>query len=101
MSDKFIVKYRGSSKDLRTNVWEVLCPKCGKITQPPTTMFATQRVKCNKCGYEETINYNEILMILLLQLVAAYVGYVIFGSIMCGLLFLFPANIIYLMIILI
>lgn len=49
----------GGSRDGRTNVWAITCG-CGHIFNPPTTMLATQLVKCPKCHYEQAINYNEL-----------------------------------------
>jgi len=58
----FKLKTSNLSYDLRTNVWQVHCNKCGKWFSPPTTMLATQLVECpsKKCGNSEIINYNEL-----------------------------------------
>jgi hypothetical protein len=56
---KFIISYSGSSRDQRTNSWDITC-NCGKYFSPLTTMLALQEVECPKCGYTEIINYNKI-----------------------------------------
>lgn len=50
------------SIDLRTNVWQIQCKKCGKWFSPPTTIVAVQLVECTtrKCNNSETINYNKL-----------------------------------------
>jgi DNA-directed RNA polymerase subunit RPC12/RpoP len=56
----FEIRYKGISRDLRTNEWEFKCKKCKKYFSPVSTVFATQQVECPKCGIMETINYNEL-----------------------------------------
>ena len=56
----FTVYHRGSSSDLRTNSWSMICSKCRKEHYPRTTMLATQLITCPKCGTQEIINYNEL-----------------------------------------
>jgi hypothetical protein len=58
----FKLRTNSFSDDLRTNVWQVLCNKCGKWFSPPTTMMAVQLVECpnKKCDNSEIINYNEL-----------------------------------------
>ena len=60
----FTLKLTGTSNDLRTNVWRVLCRKCGRWFSPPTTMLAEQRITCDnknkKCDNSEIINYNNL-----------------------------------------
>ena len=57
-------KYRAidSSRDERTNVWQVTCIKCNKVFSPPTTMLAKQVIVCPnvKCNETEEVNYNEL-----------------------------------------
>lgn len=50
------------SDDLRTNVWQAQCKKCGNWFSPTTTMMATQLIRCDskKCDNSETINYNKL-----------------------------------------
>ncbi len=50
----------GLSSDWRTNRWSITC-NCGKVFEPPTTMYSCQNVECTKCGLQEMINYNEIV----------------------------------------
>jgi Zn finger protein HypA/HybF involved in hydrogenase expression len=57
---KFKVRLIGSSRDLRTNRWELTCKKCNKSHEPETTLLALQHIECPKCNEDETINYNLI-----------------------------------------
>lgn len=52
---------RGLSSDQRTNRWEIVCPHCDEIFEPPTTMFASQSFSCHRCLGESWINYNDYM----------------------------------------
>jgi hypothetical protein len=62
MESKFRYSFGGNSRDLRTNVWNVTCLKCGKYFTPETTMLATQTIVCPniKCKETEVVNYNNL-----------------------------------------
>jgi predicted SprT family Zn-dependent metalloprotease len=47
----------GLSSDRRTNRWAITC-QCGKVNEPTTTIRASQRFCCEKCGTEIYADYN-------------------------------------------
>lgn len=51
--------YVGPSRDHRTNVWSVVCPKCGHEFRPRETMFNWQSVECFKCKSELSCDYEK------------------------------------------
>ena len=55
------IKYSGRSSDYRTNRWKIICPVCGTINEPKTTVFNFQTIDCKKktCNAAFTVNYNE------------------------------------------
>lgn len=59
MSKHFNIKYKGLSRDCRTNRWSLTCKSCNKTFEPETTIFSKQDISCPKCGTSETINYND------------------------------------------
>ena len=59
MSAYFTLKCIGLSRDGHTNVWLATCRDCGKEHQPPTTMFATQKLTCPRCGNSAEVDYNK------------------------------------------
>lgn len=50
----------GRSWDGRAGRWRITCPCCTKQFEPPTTMFATQELRCpsTRCGAEILASYN-------------------------------------------
>lgn len=62
MERKFKYILAGLSRDLRTNVWNVTCLKCGKYFTPKTTILSTQLITCPnpKCNETEVVNYNNL-----------------------------------------
>jgi len=56
------IRWCGNSRDGRTNLWEITCPRCDTKWQPPTTRLAEQWVSCpkKKCGYTAIVNYNKV-----------------------------------------
>ena len=50
----------GLSRDQRTQRWRVVCPKCGHLFEPRTTMLSWQDISCPKPGCEARLmaDYN-------------------------------------------
>jgi hypothetical protein len=61
MSKSTVLRHLGSSRDQRTNRWQVTCPACERAFEPQTTRLSTQIVQCpaSKCKTEMVARYND------------------------------------------